>query len=63
MIRYTLRIFQLVEPEGDGLNHREIATYEGFDGPPWVPQQGSFFRFRDPGAQPLLTAKKDKQAA
>ena len=49
MHKYTFRIFRFVEPQdGDALNHREIATYEGLVTPPWVPPLGSFFRFRDP---------------
>jgi hypothetical protein len=30
------------------VEHSEIATYDGLTSPPWVPPQGSFFRFRDP---------------
>ena len=49
MRQYTFRLFLFVKPENEGdLNHREIATYDGLDAPPWVPPQGSFFRFRDP---------------
>jgi hypothetical protein len=48
MQHYTFRIFRFVTPEDkDDLGHREIATYESVT-PPWVPPQGSFFRFRDP---------------
>jgi hypothetical protein len=46
---YTFRIFRFVKPENEGdLDHREIATYDGLETPPWVPPQGSYFRFRDP---------------
>ena len=46
---YTFRIFRFVQPENEGhLNHREVAMYDGLETPPWVPPQGSFFRFRDP---------------
>ena len=48
MRHYNFRIFKFVKPENEGdLDHREIAAYD-LDAPPWVPPQGSFFRFRDP---------------
>ena len=48
MRSYTFRIFRYVTPETpDALNHREVATYEGLEVPPWVPPTGSYFRFRD----------------
>lgn len=49
MRTYTLTIFKFVPLKNEGgLNHREIASYGGLTAPPWVPPQGSFFRFRDP---------------
>lgn len=54
MRKYTFRIFKCVQPaNSDALDHQEVAAYE-VDEPPWVPPQGSFFRFRDhhpPGRQ------------
>ena len=47
MRHYTLRIFRFVTPKDEGdLDHQEVAAYE-VEAPPWVPPQGSFFRFRD----------------
>ena len=49
MRQYTFRIFRFVQPQdSSALDHREVATYDNLDVPPWVPPQGSFFRFRDP---------------
>ena len=55
MHQYSFRIFKFVpSADGNALDHREVATYDGLTEPPWVPPQGSFFRFRDhhpPGRQ------------
>lgn len=57
MRSYTFTIFKTTPPMGEavpltengvGIEHREIASYEGLTSPPWVPPEGSFFRFRDP---------------
>jgi len=49
MRQYTFRIFLFEQPkDGNALDHREVASYEGITAPPWVPPQGSYFRFRDP---------------
>jgi len=48
MRRYTFRIFRFVQPQDSAaLDPREVATYEDLDSPPWVPPQGSYFRFCD----------------
>jgi len=61
MRQYTFSIFRFVKPDNNGLNHYEIATYDGLDAPPWVPPHGSFFRFRDP--QPPFHWTRDPSSA
>lgn len=60
MRHYTFRIYKFVQPKSEGdLDHHEVATYEGLDAPPWVPPQGSFFRFRDPNPPGRITDHRE----
>lgn len=47
---HTLTFFKNIpDPDNaDNIEHVEIGKYECGPVPPWVPPQGSFFRFRDP---------------
>lgn len=68
---YLLRIFRVVQPDDVGSsgarsgtinrNHEEIATYD-LETSPWVPPQGSLFRFRDPvGVERVTPAERARR--